>query len=281
MELPDEDKKRGMVTFNSRYMPINEKIKDIIESNCLGKIYSVQYHYCVDDAHSTEYFRRWHRLKENSGTLLIHKSVHHFDLVNWWLNDSPVSVTAEGCLLKYGGKKEKNNLTCRTCKETCEYRITEEKIKELSGLYFNNEKIDKYYRDSCVFASEINIYDTMSAQIMYSKGTLLDYSLLLYSSYTGFYLKISGENGQLIVDFNNSKQVNEIKVLGKTEMTVKIDSFMEKKHNGADDKLQRVLFDSDISYDKSNLEDGIRAVLIGIAADESIEKGKRIKIDEL
>lgn len=30
--------------------------------------------------------RRWHREKQNSGGLLVHKATHHFDLVNWWID---------------------------------------------------------------------------------------------------------------------------------------------------------------------------------------------------
>jgi predicted dehydrogenase len=41
-------------------------------------------------------FRRWHRKLDNSGGLLVHKSTHHFDIVNWWLDDEPEEVFAFG-----------------------------------------------------------------------------------------------------------------------------------------------------------------------------------------
>jgi predicted dehydrogenase len=43
-----------------------------------------------------DYFRRWHRDKRNNGGLLVHKSTHHFDLVNWWLDSAPKKVMAMG-----------------------------------------------------------------------------------------------------------------------------------------------------------------------------------------
>ena len=52
--------------------------------------------------HGAEYFRRWHRKKENSGGLLVHKATHHFDLVNWWIEQEPVDVMAYGTRRLYG-----------------------------------------------------------------------------------------------------------------------------------------------------------------------------------
>nr|WGE05256.1 Gfo/Idh/MocA family oxidoreductase [Bacillus subtilis] len=34
--------------------------------------------------------------------LSVHKSTHHFDLVNWWLGQNPEEVFAYGALNYYG-----------------------------------------------------------------------------------------------------------------------------------------------------------------------------------
>ena len=49
----------------------------------------MHFEWALDTVHGADYFRRWHREKKNSGGLLVHKSSHHFDLVNWWLGDVP------------------------------------------------------------------------------------------------------------------------------------------------------------------------------------------------
>ena len=36
------------------------------------------------------------------GSLWVHKSTHHFDLINWWLGEDPVDVSAFGALRRYG-----------------------------------------------------------------------------------------------------------------------------------------------------------------------------------
>ena len=82
------------VTFNYRYSPRNTALKSLIASGEIGRVTSVHFEWVLDTAHGADYFRRWHRDKANSGGLLIHKASHHFDLVNWWIDDVPTRVFA-------------------------------------------------------------------------------------------------------------------------------------------------------------------------------------------
>ena len=93
-----------VVTFNYRYSPRNSALKEIIQSGVIGKVTSIDFSWVLDTVHGADYFRRWHREKKNSGGLLIHKASHHFDLVNWWINDVPERVFASGGLKFYGDK---------------------------------------------------------------------------------------------------------------------------------------------------------------------------------
>ena len=65
-------------------------------SGAIGDVLSVDFHWMLDTSHGADYFRRWHGEKENSGGLMVHKSTHHFDLVNWWLSSIPEAVYASG-----------------------------------------------------------------------------------------------------------------------------------------------------------------------------------------
>nr|MBP7376079.1 Gfo/Idh/MocA family oxidoreductase [Pyrinomonadaceae bacterium] len=97
----DAEKKHGrniIVTFNYRYAPKHEKIKQIISSGEIGKVISVDFSWYLDTRHGADYFRRWHRLKSGGGSLWVHKATHHFDLINWFLDADPVEVTAYGAL---------------------------------------------------------------------------------------------------------------------------------------------------------------------------------------
>ena len=87
-EILDAVKRTGRnlrVTFNYRYAPHNTKIRELIRDGVIGEVYSVHFEWLLNTQHGADYFRRWHRDKRNSGGLLVHKSTHHFDLVNFWL----------------------------------------------------------------------------------------------------------------------------------------------------------------------------------------------------
>lgn len=98
-QILDAQKETGKsitVTFNYRYTPARTQIKDILLSGKIGEVTAVTFRWYLDRVHGADYFRRWHRYKDQSGGLLVHKATHHFDLVNWWLGSSPTSITAHG-----------------------------------------------------------------------------------------------------------------------------------------------------------------------------------------
>ena len=104
-EILDTIKKTGKelrVTFNYRYAPVSTKVRELVMDNSIGNITSVHFEWLLNTSHGADYYRRWHRDKRNSGGLMVHKSTHHFDLVNFWIGSSPKIVFGMGDLKFYG-----------------------------------------------------------------------------------------------------------------------------------------------------------------------------------
>ena len=78
----DRTGKSLRVTFNYRYAPAYTRFRELIIEGAVGHPLAVDFSWILDTSHGADYFRRWHREKQNSGGLLVHKSTHHFDLVN-------------------------------------------------------------------------------------------------------------------------------------------------------------------------------------------------------
>ena len=112
--------KQCRVTFNYRYSPHRAKIWELIRNGAIGELTSVDFHWYLDTSHGADYFRRWHRKTENSGSLWVHKATHHFDLLNWWIESDPISVYAQGSLDFYGKNGKFRGENCRTCPHTKE-----------------------------------------------------------------------------------------------------------------------------------------------------------------
>lgn len=285
-------KRNVIVTFNYRYAPKHEKIKQIIQSGEIGDVMSVDFSWYLDTRHGADYFRRWHRLKSGGGSLWVHKATHHFDLINWWLAADPVEVTAYGALNFYGKNGAFRHTNCRTCphKSKCPFYWDMTKDARLMKLYAECEDVDGYYRDGCVFREDVDIYDTMSAVVKYSNGVTMSYSLNAVMPFEGYRLAFNGTKGRLEVR-DYERQPWEVKKQSTAHLTKNFGKHeeldmpvVEGGHSGGDDRLRDVIFKNAAVPDYLKLPSaraGAMSCLTGIAARTSIEQKRPVKIGEL
>jgi len=304
--------KKLIVGFNYRWSPYATKVKELLQENIIGELRSVDFHWYLNTYHGASYFRRWHGLRQEGGTLLVHKATHHFDLLNWWIDSDPAEVFAYGDLEYYGENGPFRGENCRTCqhKSKCEFYWDITKRKRDMDLYVNNEKYDGYIRDNCLYRKEINIYDKMSAQVKYKNNVTLNYSLTTYSPYEGWRVGLNGTKGRidawLDIPYQKNVSINQAEMhtqemeqsgkedaefepiivhkLWKDFKTVKV-PIVKGGHGGGDSRLQNKIFKNKNEVDpykrSAGLRDGVMSILIGIAARKSIETGEPIRIAEL
>ncbi len=291
----DTEKRTGKkvyVGFNVRYMNESVEMKKILQSGELGKIIAVEYHEYLDTQHGASYFRRWHGKTRFSGSLLVHKSSHHFDLINWLLDDEPVAVQAMGKTAFYGSNNAFNGKNCRACsfKTQCEFYWDMTKDEKSMRLYAQCEDEDQYYRDGCVWDLQIDSHDTASVQVGYEKGTQLTYTLNAYLPYEGQYICFSGEKGRLDVRLNYRQPWEttgpyEFRLTtGRSQTKSWTLSPGEGGHGGADERVKDMIFkpnQSDPLGQKAGSHAGVLSSMIGIAARKSIESGKVVRISDL
>jgi predicted dehydrogenase len=286
-------RKKVIVTFNYRHAPYVTNIKELIRDGKVGKILSVHFEWFLDTKHGADYFRRWHRRKENSGGLLVHKATHHFDMVNWFLEDEPQTVFAFGSRHVYGPTRKERGKRCSTCKYkgTCEfYWDITQAGENVKGLYLNAEKVDRYYRDGCVFSPEVDIEDTMSLNVRYTSGAFLSYSLIAHAPYEGWRMSINGTAGRLEVEeYHSGNRVldpfNGIRYYDRQGNFITYEiSKATGGHGGGDARLLRMLFVGDLPDPLGLMADsraGAMSILVGIAANKSIASGKPVDISRL
>lgn len=293
LDAEKKHKNPVIVTFNYRYAPKHEKIKQIISSGEIGDVTSVDFAWYLDTSHGADYFRRWHAYKRGGGSLWVHKSTHHFDLINWWLGADPVEVSAYGDLNVYGKNSPFRGVKCRTCphKDKCLFYWDMTKNARLMKLYAEAESVDGYFRDGCVFREDIDIYDTMSANVKYSNGVMMNYSLNAAMPYEGYQLSFNGTKGRLDVrDYERQPwkvEEESIAYLTKnfTGKREKVEMPQIKGgHSGGDDRLRDVIFRNAPVPDYLKLPGaraGAMSCLTGIAARTSVEKSRAVRISEL
>ncbi len=284
--------KKVNVTFNVRYMMESDAIKEIILSGELGKIISIDFQEYLDISHGASYYRRWHGKIKNSGSLLVHKASHHFDMINWLIDAEPLEVKATGRLAYYGKNNSFRSRNCRTCnhKDDCKFYWDITTSKSSMEMYVNCEDVDGYLRDGCVWDNEIDSYDTSAVEVLYDNGTILNYSMNAFMPYEGQRISLTGEKGRLDVRIY-ARQPWDTDY--KIELRLS-ENFGESKtwglnppkggHGGADSKLKNMILkpnQQDPYKKRAGSRAGILSSLIGIAARHSIESGKKIEISNL
>ena len=282
--------KKVTVTFNCRAMPHFAKLKELVAEGIIGKVYAVNFEYCLDRSHGADYFKRWHRKMEFSQGMLLHKSTHHFDIINWLLDDEPTLVTALGNQMYYGDAEKSKGLRCSQCsdRENCgSAAVQDTKVDGVSinqGMFYDVEKEDSYIRDKCCFLPDADICDNIAVSVQYNRGAILNYSLNLFSMHEGYRLTLTGEKGVIVTETwtDQNSGAFDIHVLGNDGQwktySIEEDS---SGHFGGDIRLIERLFGEpqpDPLCQYADSYAGFVSAMIGIAANMSIEEGRTIAV---
>lgn len=308
------------ITFNYRYSPRNSELKRIIAAGEIGEVTGVHFEWVLDTAHGADYFRRWHRNKEMSGGLLIHKSSHHFDLVNWWISDVPTRVFASGGLRFYGAQNaERRGLGPRPERGTTDSPLRDAFSLDLrtdptwKGLYLDQEHHDGYLRDRDVFDEGITIEDNLSLVVDYSRGSSMSYSLNAHAPWEGYTVAVNGtlgrveltvvergtvlvdEQGRTVVDPSARPDLISDEAARPVAERLIVQRHFESAreipipegvggHGGGDAVLLRYVFvgaQPDPLGRTADWTDGVRSMVVGLAGNLSLSGGNAVHITDL
>jgi predicted dehydrogenase len=300
-------------TFNYRWGPGASKVRELIAAGAIGKIKHVDFEYMLNTNHGADYFRRWHSYKKYSGGLLVHKSTHHFDLVNWWIDAIPDTVFAMGDLAFYGREnaidRGQEKLTAYprytgvAAAEGDPFKFDLTRDPTLKGLYFDAEADSGYLRDQNVFRDGIDIEDTMSVMVKYRTGAMMSYSLNAFCPNEGFRASITGDGGRIEYIEHHASHIitgdRDIKTdaHGPEEATQLILHPLfeaprrvpipkaDAPHGGGDPLIQEQIFSpappADPFRRSAGHEQGAASLLIGAAANRSLVTSQPVRIADI
>ncbi|HLV55671.1 MAG TPA: Gfo/Idh/MocA family oxidoreductase, partial [Actinotalea caeni] len=247
---------------------------------------------------------------------LIHKSSHHFDLVNWWLQDVPVRVYATGGLAFYGpdgaGAAKAGERPARGTGAPADdpWSLDLTADERLKALYHDAEHHDGYIRDQDVFAPGITIEDDLGLVVDYAGGAFMTYNLTAHGPWEGYRVVVNGSEGRAELDVverswveasgavvdpsaNPVEQAERTRPVGERlvvqrhwEPAREVEIPAGKGgHGGGDAFLLQDIFEPGTREDPlgqaAGVLDGVRAVCVGIAGNASLVSGQAVRVADL
>jgi len=205
-----------------RYTKFFLKIKEMIKTGILGEVLSIHHSENVGNLHhSHSYVRGNWGNTEKSSNMLLAKSCHDIDILQWLLDSKCVNVHSFGTL-SYFKKENAPKGSPEYCYEgcphadTCFYDATKIYAKENPDWYKNHALQIKNPTDAdyenvlkntqygkCVFKCDNDVVDHQVVNLEYENGATVSFNMCAFNS-GGRFIRVMGTKGEVYGDMSKN-----------------------------------------------------------------------------
>lgn len=217
-------KKKGvriLVCHVLRYTPFFNKIKQLLMEDAVGKVQSVIHVEAVGNVHQSHSYVRgnWHSEQESSAMLLA-KSCHDIDILQWLLDKPCKKVSSFGSLTYFTEKNAPAGAPVRCIdggcpiEETCPYNCRKLYYESKDDSWFRsvctrgiakgevptNEEVMEALQTTdyglCVFHANNDVVDHQVVNMEFDGGVTVSFTMNAFNE-GGRYIRIFGTKGEL------------------------------------------------------------------------------------
>lgn len=288
-----------------RYTPLFMKLKDLIDEGKVGRVMSINHEECVGNVHQSHSFVRgnWGN-SERSSCMLLQKSCHDMDILQWLIGKKCKKVQSFGTLSYFRAENAPvgaPDYCIQGCPagETCPYNAVK--------LYLDDEKND-WFRTTCtreanptdemvqraisttqygkcVFRCDNDVVDHQTVNMLFEDDITVTFTMNAFNK-GGRFIHIMGSGGEIraamdgdqpieLYDFV-TKQVIEIPMSGKDGIA--------SGHGGGDKGIVQSLYTylttGDGGKSISGISESCDNHLLVFAAEQSRHSGRVIDFAE-
>lgn len=288
-----------------RYTPFYERTKELVRRGTIGDIQSAIFVEGVGNLHQSHSYVRgnWHNEKE-SAPMLLAKSCHDIDIIQWILDKQCKQVQSFGSL-KYFTEKNAPEGAPKRCTDgcphhdTCEYNAIKLYYDDKDNNWFRcaatakvkptDEDVMEALRTNnygkCVFHSNNDVVDHQVVNMEFEDGVTVSFSMNAFNK-GGRYLRLFGTRGELWANMSDEDikvYTFSDKVLHKYPVPV-IGEFIDAGHGGGDLGIVKALYQH-IAENKqldsvADIGTSIKNHLLVFAAEEARLQKKVVDFDE-
>ena len=289
-----------------RYAPFFQQIKKIIDSNKFGKIISMDLLEEVGYWHFAHSFVRgnWSK-KDNSGPVILTKSCHDLDIINYLIKSHVKEIFSEGSLEYFKkdnapvGSTERCIQDCAV-KDKCPYNaerfylfekdtsIIKWPVNVISldkGIDSRKKALEKGPYGKCVFRSDNDVCDNQTVYLHFEDNTKVTFRLTAFGQKPTRKIKIYFEYGEINGDLAEGSIRTTTYGGLENENIISYEKLSYVGgHGGGDEFLLKnfvmAILNNDESLNYTSARDSLESHLLAFAAEESRINKKVIDFKE-
>lgn len=222
-EAAKENGVKILVCHVLRYTPFFGKIKEMIDTGMVGKVITIHHDECVGNRHQSHSFVRgnWHN-SEESACMILAKSCHDLDIIQWLIDSPCKSVHSFGSLSYFtpeNAPKGSPDYCIEGCPEadTCYYNAVKLYLEDEKNLWFREaasqiikptqEQMEHTLRTTqygkCVFKCKNDVVDHQVVNMEFENGATASFSMSAFNE-GGRHIRVMGTKGEIWGDMRKS-----------------------------------------------------------------------------
>lgn len=288
-----------------RYTDIFKGLKNMIDSGKIGKVMSVNHEECVGNVHQSHSFVRgnWGN-SGRSSSMILQKSCHDIDILQWLIGTKCKKVTSFGSLSYF---KEENapegapEYCIDGCphSDTCPYNAVKLYLDDKENMWFRtsctkevnptDEQVENALRTTqygkCVYKCDNDVVDHQTVNMFFEGDVTVTFTMNAFNE-GGRFIHIVGTEGEIhaSIDGNNPVEVFNFKTRQKEIIPLVGSDGVVAGHAGGDDGIILTLHDYLTGNYNGNsipeIEESCYSHMITLAIEEAREKGCVVDVDE-
>ncbi len=286
-----------------RYTNYYRKLKELVDSQCIGEVATIEHIEGVQYFHQAHSFVRgnW-RNKSKSSPMILSKSCHDMDILRWLIGKPCKKISSFGSLLHFKKENAPKGSTYRCidgCKveKNCPYSALKiyldpkdtgwpiNVISRDTSLKMRKEAIANGPYGRCVYRCDNDVVDHQVVICEFESGITASFTMTAFTSKgNGRRTRIMGTKGEIVGDSQfieiSDFLTNKVK---KIDTLTSSDSINDG-HGGGDTGIMKDFIKAvqhqDRSYLSSSIETSLESHIMAFYAEESRLKNKTFLLDK-
>ena len=287
-----------------RYTPLFIKLKEIIDSGRIGKVMSINHEECVEFVHQSHSFVRgnWGN-SERSSVMLLQKSCHDMDILQWLLGKKCKKVQSFGSLSYFTSENAPEGAPERCIEgcpvgDTCIYNSVKLYLESDSNWFrsaatklvkSSNEDVKKSLLESnygkCVFHCDNDVVDHQTVNMLFEDDVTVTFTMNAFNT-GGRYINIYGTKGEIRAALKGDTPIKVYDIVSKEteEIPHSGTDGVLGGHGGGDAGIVKTLYSYMIGeyngVSVPTIQESCYNHLITFAADHARKTGTVVDVEE-